>query len=615
MRRASAFFVFLMMGSVCLPAVAVEIPATGADGSEQGEAAAQRETDEELPADPSAVPEMPEGILVSAGEGEAVAAAAAAVVPGDIALGIINKERVAAGLTPLLNAQRMYEAASMWSTYMSQNDSFVHMSRVYDYAYQASFAAKAGWQLGGDLIAWGYQSEEAVAQGWLNSTAHRAWLMDVHGRMEAAGVAQVGNYWTLYIAGNPSSSGTVDRTPTSGTATGPTMTLSLSVVGSAAPRGTVTMKTSVAGAGAEGVSEAFTWSMGGKTLKTGKTLDLTNAQAGKSIDATYKVTDLETQTTATRSVKVSISDLPVTRLAGQTRYSTNRAVNDAVGGAGRPVFIATGASFPDALSIGPAVVQEEGSLILTEPTKMSQGNLDSVVAKKPSKIYVVGGSGAVSDGVVAQLRGATGLVPERISGANRYETSVSVYNRFFKDKSLPMVFVATGRDYPDALTAAAAGGALGAPVLLVDGQTGTNLPDSVLSALSATTKSAVVIGGEGAVRTRISTNLAKSFSVTRLAGASRYETNTAVNDYIGTRTSEPVTRVWIATGKDFPDALSAAVPAGVGSQRLVLSNGSCVRKPVVSSWIKTSTSKVDGVTLVGGEGVLSASVKALTECH
>lgn len=636
-RVGLAGLIGLSLGATALPAVAMPV----ADSSEAEES--QTVTSDETASQEDVVaqvpdtvedagegtgestevlePVVPEGLVADEGDGlEQVglmaASATTTTVPGDVALGIINQERKKAGLSPLLNVQPMYDAALTWSTYMNKVNKFVHMYEVYDYRYQASFAKNAGWQLGGDLIGKGFSTEQQVANAWLNSTKHREWLMDKHGKMGAAGVAKVGSYWTLYVAGNPSKTGYVDRTPTGGSTVPaqPALTLSVSIAGKAASGSTLTMTTAVAGAGSQGVTESYSWAVAGKTIQSGKTLQLTNAQAGKAVDATYTVKDLATQKTFTKTAWVNVAEIPVQRVSGDCRYSTSCAVNKALSCSAKPVFIATGASFPDALSIGPAVAKLGGSLFLTKPSSADQMVINAIKAKNPSQIFIVGGTGAVSDNVANQLKRATGITPERIAGSNRYETSANIYKRFFQGQSIPLVFVATGRDYPDALSAAAAGGALGAPVVLVDGVTGKGMSADVISGLKKATSKAVIVGGEGAVGRSVQTNLAANFKVERLAGDSRYSTNAAVNTYIGKVSGEAVTDVWVATGRNFPDALSAAAPAGDPTQRLVLSNGACIPGSVVSKQIKTADSKVAQVNLVGGTGALSSLVASLTEC-
>lgn len=307
----------------------------------------------------------------------------------------------------------------------------------------------------------------------------------------------------------------------------------------------------------------------------------------------------------------------VSRLGGANRYATNVKVNESQAKLGAPVFIATGQVFADALSIGPAVASMGGSLFLTRTDGLSQDTLAKIVSLSPSRAYIVGGTGAVSPKVERQLRSAlSGIQIKRVSGSDRYATSSAILKEFFSGRMVVKAFVATGMDYPDALSAAAAGGALGAPVLLVKGKSATALPSGMPPLLRQMgTTDLLIAGGTGAVNASLERNLRASFSVSRLSGADRYGTNMAVNDFLtGQMDSRTINQVWIATGRDFPDALSAAVPAGALNKRLVLSNGKCIPKPVVSSWIKGPSSRVSNVYLVGGPGALGPSIQSLTQC-
>ena len=308
----------------------------------------------------------------------------------------------------------------------------------------------------------------------------------------------------------------------------------------------------------------------------------------------------------------------VTRLAGSNRYGTNDKINQKFKIKGGPVFVATGADFADALSIGPVVGITGGTLFLTPRNSIPQSTLDQIKALTPSAVYIVGGTGAVSAPVATKVGQAAGKSPIRVQGSNRYGTSEAVYNRFFVTENRPVAtaFVATGRDFPDALSAASAGSALKAPVLLVNGTVDSALSSKLTDSLKAKGTSRVLIsGGVGAVNANIENNLKRNFPTQRLNGSNRYATNAAVNNYVASQAgSTALATVWIATGADFPDALSAAAPSGKLSSRLVLSNGTCIPKPVVTDWLTNPDSQVTDVYLAGGTGALKASVANLTQC-
>ena len=314
-------------------------------------------------------------------------------------------------------------------------------------------------------------------------------------------------------------------------------------------------------------------------------------------------------------------DVPVERLGGANRYATNLAVNAATSPKDAPVFVASGEDFADVLSVAPAVRAHGGALYLTRSGVLPTSTLSAIRAAKPSHVYVVGGPGAVSDKVIDQLKTEVPSARSvaRIGGADRYDTSALILEEFFGDGDNERIFVATGTNFPDALSAAAAAGTLGSPVLLVNGSTGTVSSAAANALVSGTAKKTlVVVGGEGVVSPAAASgvaDIANGATVIRLSGNNRYKTNLAVNDYLSQQGASATTGMWVATGRDFPDALSAAVPAAGDGQRLVLSPGTCLPSPVVSSWITSADSQITKVTLVGGQAALSAGVQRLAECQ
>ncbi|HET7645812.1 MAG TPA: cell wall-binding repeat-containing protein [Candidatus Limnocylindria bacterium] len=158
---------------------------------------------------------------------------------------------------------------------------------------------------------------------------------------------------------------------------------------------------------------------------------------------------------------------PVGRLAGPDRYATAAQVARASFSPGVPaVFVATGRTFPDALTAGPAAAALGGPVLLVDPTSIPQATADALAWLQPRKIYIVGGPGVVSDGVTAALQGYSAEPVARLWGADRFATAAAVAQAFFGGPRFA-VYLATGRNFPDALTAVPAASVNGAPLLLV----------------------------------------------------------------------------------------------------------------------------------------------------
>ena len=188
----------------------------------------------------------------------------------------------------------------------------------------------------------------------------------------------------------------------------------------------------------------------------------------------------------------------VTRRAGADRFATAAAISRATFRDGSSVaYIATGADYPDALSAGAVAAGAKAPILLARQTALPDPTIRELERLSPSRIVVMGGPNAISDGVVAQLRAYAGTVT-RVSGADRYATSVGLSGSTFSADGPTTVYVATGRSFPDGLSAGPVAGRRGSPLLLVPG---TSLPAGVAAELKRLNPTNVVIVGGPSVVT------------------------------------------------------------------------------------------------------------------
>jgi hypothetical protein len=181
---------------------------------------------------------------------------------------------------------------------------------------------------------------------------------------------------------------------------------------------------------------------------------------------------------------------------------------------------------------------------------------------------------------------------------------------------LPRVVLALGtsdvasRAWPDALSASALAAHRAEPVLL----TGPDeLPREVRALLAELRpRSIEIVGGEGAVSPRLAAaavaHAGGEVVLTRLAGATRYQTSLAVAA-AGITEGMDADAVWLATGRNFPDALAAGPAAARAGAPLVLIDGQEVGgAPEVERWLGEQADRVRSATVVGGKGAISSSV-------
>jgi D-alanyl-D-alanine carboxypeptidase len=135
-------------------------------------------------------------------------------------------------------------------------------------------------------------------------------------------------------------------------------------------------------------------------------------------------------------------------------------------------LLASGLSYADAMSAGPVSYRERLPLLLTDPRRLSEGTRRSLNNDGfYEQVYILGGTSAVSDGVVADLEDM-GMTVRRIAGASRQDTAIEIF-KFAEQHfgwDLTHVNLTRGDNYPDALAGGPHGGQERAPILLTVGK-------------------------------------------------------------------------------------------------------------------------------------------------
>ena len=300
------------------------------------------------------------------------------------------------------------------------------------------------------------------------------------------------------------------------------------------------------------------------------------------------------------------------RVAGRDRYQTAARLAERVFDPGvKAVFLATGEDYPDALAAGPAAAKLDGPVLLTKKAELPEATVRELARLRPGMIVVVGGPDVVSPAVEAALRRYSATV-RRVAGADRYETAAKVSAEFF-DPGVAALYVATGEDFPDALAAGAAAAKRGGPVLLTRKDALPASTDAELGRLRP--EWTVIVGGDGAVSpvTQWRVGLAAHGGRSGAAGASgadRYETAVAVIEKVSGETWYDA--MFIATGEDYPDALTAGPAAAAANGHLLLTRRGSMPEVVADELRRLQARPV---VVVGGAGAVSDRVKGAVDGH
>jgi putative cell wall-binding protein len=189
--------------------------------------------------------------------------------------------------------------------------------------------------------------------------------------------------------------------------------------------------------------------------------------------------------------------LKVRRISAAERFATAAAVAREVGGASGDVVLASGTSFADALSAGALAAKGSVPVLLTLRDQLPAATADAVAALAPKSSLVIGGPAVIADSVMAQMP-----TPTRLSGADRYATSVAVAQASLgRGLSVQHLHLATGTNFPDALAAGPLAARAGSALLLIDGSSATLAPATAqfLNSKKGSVSDLVVAGGTASV--------------------------------------------------------------------------------------------------------------------
>lgn len=196
----------------------------------------------------------------------------------------------------------------------------------------------------------------------------------------------------------------------------------------------------------------------------------------------------------------------------------------------------------------------------------------------------------------------------RLAGADRYRTAIEISRSTFPTGA-PVVYIANGLQFPDALAAAPAAVRDAGPVLLTAPGGLSSVVRAELQRLAPA--QVILVGGERAISPVLETAVraaVPSATVERRAGADRYATAAAISAAVF---PDGVDTVYVATGRTAPDALAGAAAAGADGSPVLLVPGSGpgaeVPAVLASELRRLSPNRV---VILGGLSAISSGVMA-----
>lgn len=293
------------------------------------------------------------------------------------------------------------------------------------------------------------------------------------------------------------------------------------------------------------------------------------------------------------------------RIFGENRILTAVELSRAHFSESPNVVIATAYGFADSLSAAPLAFFLNCPILLTHPDRLPDEVLEELKRLNVSSSVIVGGIGAVSMNVEEALQ-ENNISVERIGGKDRYDTSALIAERLSQNLYLgtvPKVYVATGENFADAISASSLAASEYAPIILVKRN---SIPGPIMNFIqNYGVQEYVIVGGTGAVSNSVESSLPGD--KVRIAGSNRYETSARVAQYAIEELGFNPKIIYVSTGESYPDALTSGVCAALNRNPLLLVKPYMPLSQSTEEFL-VSCAPVNLVKVAGGEGAVSQEV-------
>jgi putative cell wall-binding protein len=301
------------------------------------------------------------------------------------------------------------------------------------------------------------------------------------------------------------------------------------------------------------------------------------------------------------------------RHAGTDRYDTAAKIATATFDAADVVVIASGQDYPDALAATYAAGLTGVPTLLVARDSVPRATADALDALGTTKALIIGGTGVISE-FTQQVLTSSGLATIRIAGSSRYATARAIAESAGADAvgtldAKPTAIVASGENYPDALSVGAVAFRKHFPVLLTPG---TSLGSDARTALDNLGIGHVLLaGGAAAVSSAVQTAIeGMGIAVTRLAGTERTATAAAVADFAIAKLGFGNVGVSLASAADFADALAGAGNAGMtGAVQLLSANQDSIGD-ATETWLSSHAATLASGVIDGGLRAIGSAAES-----
>lgn len=232
-------------------------------------------------------------------------------------------------------------------------------------------------------------------------------------------------------------------------------------------------------------------------------------------------------------------------LAGEDRFETAITISNSWKKSQEAILVNSTAT-SDLLCATVLSSQIDCPILLTDKNKINESTINEIKRLNVNKLYLIGGADVINESIEKELN-RDSIKTERISGENRYETSINVANKINKLKKLDTVILVNGEySVADAVSISPVAGNKNIPVIICKDK---EAQIQIEWMESNNIKNSYIIGGEDVIHETIENGLKNNnINTKRIYGKDRYETNAKVIENFYKEST--INKIFYCKGKD-----------------------------------------------------------------
>lgn len=302
--------------------------------------------------------------------------------------------------------------------------------------------------------------------------------------------------------------------------------------------------------------------------------------------------------------KINVTNFNRVELKGGGRYTTATAISNYGWSTSDTVVIARGDIPVDGLTGSVLASKFDAPLLLVENNKVPKEVMKELKDLKPSKIYILGSTHAISQNVENDLKNNFGKNSvKRISGSGRYATAANIANEV---GTFSEIFIVTDNENsPDSLSIGPVAGQKNAPILFASKNGLTHHSEELLK--KHKNAKVYIIGGDKAVPKTVEQQL-KAIGISkveRISSAHRYATSIKIADKFPLDKKNLV----FVSGDSFIDALPGSPLAAKKLNANIILTPTNEVHPAINTWLNKNINELPTVFFLGGENAISQSTR------